>query len=348
MSNKVLILGDPTSIHTKKWLEGWKFLEYDVALSGLSDVLADNRLIFNEKIEPTGGNGIKYIRNIFNFYNVLKRENPNIINAHSMTSYGLISALLKKKNQKLVLFLPGSDVMIDMHKNFIYKYLSKYILSKSDILVSVSQTMTDKILASFPYLKDKILTQQYGVDIDFLNEYKTDEKSMDIVSNRQWKVNSNYDVILKTLHKFTDKDIILIGNDNNDYANNLLEKYNDLKPFNIGVTDYQKNISYVSKSKIFISLTSSDGTPLSLIEAMYLGAIPIVSNIDTNKELIKNGINGFISEIDSSDLENKINQVLNLTDIEIKEIQEYNKQLVLDKFDFVKNFKKLKRKLIEI
>jgi len=208
--------------------------------------------------------------------------------------------------------------------------------------------MTNKILASFPYLKDKILTQQYGIDIDFFNQYKTDEKSIDIVTNRQWKVNSNYSAILKTLNKFTDKDIILIGNDNNDYANNLLEKYNDLKPFNIGLIAYQKNISYVSKSKIFISLTSSDGTPLSLIEAMYLGTIPIVSNIDTNKELIQEGINGFISEVDSSNLENKINQALNLREIEIKEIQEYNKQLVLDKFDFVKNFKKLKRKLIEI
>ena len=146
MNKKVVVLADPTSIHTKKWIQGWKLIGYKTILSGLSDKISDNKLIFNEEISSTGGNAFKYIKNIFNFNRVIKKEKPYIINAHYMSSYGLISSLIKKQNNIMVLFLPGSDIMIDMNKHIIYLIMTKYILKKSDIIVSVSDTMTKKIL----------------------------------------------------------------------------------------------------------------------------------------------------------------------------------------------------------
>jgi glycosyltransferase involved in cell wall biosynthesis len=345
MDKKVLVLADPTSIHTKKWMDGWKFIGYQPVLSGLSDRVSDNKLIFNEHISVNGGNGIKYIKNIFNFYKVLKRENPTIINAHSMSSYGLVSALIKKKKHTLVLFLPGSDIMIDMNRNLIYTFMSKFVLNRADILVSVSDTMTKRLLEKNPTLESKILTQQYGVDTKFLNNFFKDEKEIDIISNRQWKPNSNYPIILKALSSFTKKKIKLIGNDNSLYANKILNYYNGLFSSSIGIVSYEENLSYVGSSKVFISFTSSDGIPLSLIEAMYLGAIPIVSDIEPNRELIQDGINGFIVSLDSNKLKIIINKVLALDKNIIKSIQDYNKKLVLDKFDFEKNFKKLNSRL---
>lgn len=39
-------------------------------------------------------------------------------------------------------------------------------------------------------------------------------------------------------------------------------------------------------------MTASDGTSLSLLEAMALGAVPLVSDIGPNREWIDHGVNG--------------------------------------------------------
>lgn len=51
----------------------------------------------------------------------------------------------------------------------------------------------------------------------------------------------------------------------------------------------------ISKADIFLSPSRREGCPMSLIEAMRIGTIPIVSDYDNaNKEIIRNGVNGFV------------------------------------------------------
>jgi len=341
MNKKVLIYADPHSVHTVKWLEGWRRLGYETIVSGLSNTICDNKFIFKSKINIKGGNGSEFLKNIFKFKKVLDSSNPNIINAHFLTSYGLIGALLKRKNDKLVIFLMGTDVMITMNRNFIYLYMAKYIFNKSNLLVSSSQTMSDKILKYFPYLEDKILTQQYGIDISLLDKYQSKDKDIDILTNRGWVANSNYEILLDIFNKFKLSKKALIGYNGTDYAKELKQKYPNLESSIYNMLEYKDNISMVGRCKIFISLTTSDGMPLSLLEAMYLGAIPIVSDIPTNHEVINNGINGFIIPIDAKSLYQKIEYVLSLQENRLNEIRDINRELIKDKFDIEKSFYKM-------
>lgn len=345
MTKDVLLLGDPDSIHTNKWVDGWKLINYDTVVSGISSHPNNRDYILYGSISTGGGNGLSYIKKIFKFKKILGIINPSIINAHFLTSYGLISALIKRKKDTLIIFLPGTDVMKTMDRNFIYLMMARYTFSKSDILVSVSDVMTKKILKYFPYLKDKIITQQYGVNIEILNSLHSDDKNILLTTSRQWKPNSNYPVILEALERFSDQEMKIIGNDNSEYAKKILVDFDKLNKYSTGIIEYKKNLEYVGKSKIFVSLTSSDGVPLSLIEAIYLGAIPIVSDIEPNRELIQDGVNGFLVPIKAKALESKINDVIQLDNMKIKAIQEYNKKLVIEKFDFEKNFYKLKNKI---
>jgi len=344
--SKVLIFADPDSIHTKKWAEGWKFIGYNPTISGISKETEGREYIIEGDISSIGGNGKVYLKKILKFKNILKEVNPFIINAHYLTSYGFISAIVKREQDFLVLFLPGTDIMKTMDKNKLYLLMSKYVFSKSDIIVSVSDVMTAKIMKYFPYLKSKIITQQYGVDIKLLNKYKSEKKDILISTNRQWKPNSNYPIILKSLMFFSHCNLKLIGAGNDEYSLDLLDKYRELNKYSTGIILYKKNLKYIAKSKIFISLTSSDGIPLSLVEAIYLGAIPIVSDIAPNRELITDGINGFVISVDSEELITSINSILNLNQEKILKMQKYNENLVLKKFDFKKNFLNLKKKIM--
>ncbi|SFV74956.1 Glycosyltransferase [hydrothermal vent metagenome] len=345
VSKKILILADPDSIHTKKWAEGWESLGYDCVISGLSSKKFDNQFIFYANLIREGGNAKVFLQKIFAFQRVLKKVNPDIINVHYLTSYGFIASLIKRKKDKMVLSLHGTDVMQTMDKNIVYLFLAKFIFYRSDLIVSVSHEMTKKILYYFPNVKEKIITQQYGINLEFLNQFQTENKEIDILTNRGWVKNSNYEIILETLIHFVDYSLAIIGDDDSFYAKELKKKFSSLHPFIYKQLPYEKNLTFIARSKVFISLTTSDGTPLSLLEAMYLGAIPIVSDIKSIHEIIKDGVNGFIIPIEKEKLYKTINLIFHLPQEKIKKIQMINKNLVQERFDRKKNFQLIDRLL---
>jgi glycosyltransferase involved in cell wall biosynthesis len=347
-NNNILILANPTSIHTKKWQHGWKTVGFDSVICGLSNkVNQKNPYIIESDISPYGGNSIHFFKYLSRFRKILKEVNPLMINAHFSTSYGVIAALIMKRNDILVLSPHGTDIMINMTKSFIHKKVSKMVFDKSTLIVSVSDSMTDKIVRYFPEVKDKIITQQYGIDIELLDSIPQANKDVLVSTNREWLANSNYAVILEALSSFKDTKMRIIGCDDSDYSQALVSKYGDMDGNILGFIPYAENLAHVAASQIYISLTTSDGTALSLVEAMYLGAIPIVSDIEPNRELIQEGVSGFLVPIEAEALKEKIKMVRDLSPAKIQEIQAHNKALVLEKFDLKKNFKNLKNVLEE-
>jgi glycosyltransferase involved in cell wall biosynthesis len=64
----------------------------------------------------------------------------------------------------------------------------------------------------------------------------------------------------------------------------------------VGFLNQQENHAYYCRSKIYISIPKSDSISISLVEAILCGCVPFVSDLVANRELIKNGENGFIEE----------------------------------------------------
>ena len=51
----------------------------------------------------------------------------------------------------------------------------------------------------------------------------------------------------------------------------------------------------IANADVFLSPSRREGCPMSLIEAMRIGVIPIVADFDNaNKEIVKDGVNGFV------------------------------------------------------
>ena len=60
------------------------------------------------------------------------------------------------------------------------------------------------------------------------------------------------------------------------------------------VKDYHQVPDYFNIADVFISLSSCDSTPDTLLEAMASGVPPICADLPPINEWIKNGENGFI------------------------------------------------------
>ena len=100
-----------------------------------------------------------------------------------------------------------------------------------------------------------------------------------------------------------------------------------IKDFNISnnifLIGWRRDIANILNSSDFFVMTSLwEGLPISTIEALCCGLVPIVNDVDGQIEIIKNGINGFL-----------------ITPYDIKSIQE--------KILLLTNDKELKQKLSE-
>jgi len=63
-------------------------------------------------------------------------------------------------------------------------------------------------------------------------------------------------------------------------------------------------------SEVTISATEHDGTPNSILEAMACGSFPIVSNLESLREWVENGRNGFLVDLTPSSFASAIVKAL--------------------------------------
>ena len=299
---KICFLGDSSSIHVKRWCEFFRDMGDEVTLISFSKEqcqgIKNISLADNLKIDNKGGN-IGYLKKIFIIKKIIKDINPDIVNAHYLTSYGLIGAITKAR--PLVVSTWGTDILVTPYKNPAYLLITKYVIKKSDLITSDSKFMSDKI-RELGGSKKKIATVPMGIDTSIFNSTHQEmiKNYGEILSMRTLIKNSNIDIIIKAFSKLVreDKKIRLNITNDGDCELELKNLVNQL-----GINEYVKFYGNVKKeevakllkkSDLYISIPTSDSTSVTLLEAMACGTLPIVSKLPANEEWIKNKKNGYV------------------------------------------------------
>ena len=342
---KIFFVADAKSIHTVKWVDYFVDKKYDVYLATFASVnnTSCKNIYFlgKQKTNVAGGN-YHYLWSIFELSKILSKIKPDIINAHYSYSMGFI-ALLAKKHSKIKtnfsVVCHGSDVLAPP-KPYIFDRINRYVVSRCDKVFVVSDQIRDKV-EGFGVDVNHIFVGQYGLSI----EQKECRKDIDIVSNRAYCPNSRIDFLLDSLDELKNLNlniVFVIPNIDNKSLEKLVDKYPYIKFYK--EMEYTKMLNLVNRSKIYISATRSDGTSLSLLEAMKLGAIPLVSNIVSNRSWVLDGINGYLFN-GKIDFLFKLKQLLQLEKRRESMIN-LNKILISQKADYYKQMKKIETFLI--
>jgi len=134
----------------------------------------------------------------------------------------------------------------------------------------------------------------------FTQVQHNEDRHYDIISFSRIDLNKNLILLIKALARLKDKHKInvAVAGDGDQLENikTAAQKYGvagmiDFLGFVKGVDD---KIKLLSDSKIFISCSKGEGFPVSLLEAMNCGCVPVVSNVGDIVDVIKNGKNGYI------------------------------------------------------
>ena len=191
---------------------------------------------------------------------------------------------------------------------------------------------------------------KYGCDIQkFFKEVNPSRyKPIRIVCNRSWKEVHQNPVVFEAL------DLLL--KNNIDFQCSFIEYppanlYSDSKYQKLFKSDKIKFLSKLNaeemadlleNSDIYVSASRSDGTSVSLMEAMACGKIVVTTDFPANLDLITNGDNGFtFRNGDAFELFLTINQILNINDIELSKIKERAQKSALEMGDWSIESKKL-------
>ncbi len=252
-------------------------------------------------------NPIEIVRNNFKIKQILIEIQPDVIHIHQVNRLAFfVSRIARKLNIRVVTTAWGSDVLLVPKKNLIYRFLVKKSLQNSNVVSADSNDMIDAMKNLFPVGDYRLL--QYGID-----PIESAEKENIVYSNRLHEPLYRISQVINYFAEFikSNPNWVLVIAGTGSETENLQKHTSDLKlDSKIKFVGWQKrdeNRAWYAKSRIYISIPESDGTSVSVLEAMSAGCIPVVADLAVSHEWIFAGQNGIIEKKNQNPLEEAIN-----------------------------------------
>jgi glycosyltransferase involved in cell wall biosynthesis len=227
---------------------------------------------------------------------------PEVIHIHQVNRLAFFAATVAKKlNIRIITTAWGSDVLLIPQKNFLFRYFVKQTIKRSNVITADSVDMIEAMQKIVPNQKYKLL--QYGID-----PISAVAKEKIIYSNRLHESLYQIDKIVQYFADFCktypDWSLIVAGSGNETEKLKYLAKSFgiDSKICFVGWQQKEENSAWYAKATIYISIPKSDGTSVSLLEAMSAGCLPVVADLPVSHEWIKSGINGVIEKVNENPL----------------------------------------------
>jgi len=269
-------------------------------------------------------NPIKDLKALYSIYKILKQEKPDIVHTHSSKA-GIVGRFAAKMCgiKNIIHTIHGfsfNDTQSFLKKN-LFIFLEKLGAKISKYLIPVSVENTTKGLQNNIGKKEQYHYIRLGVDIENFKNFKDtptlkkeldiDEKDFLVTTIGPFKPQKNLPDFIKTANEISKNNknfkFVIVGDGTlrNEFEK-LITDYNISQ--NIFLIGWRRDISNILHSSDFFVMTSLwEGLPISTIEALSCGLVPIVNDVDGQREIIKDGYNGFlIKPHDIKSIEEKI------------------------------------------
>jgi glycosyltransferase involved in cell wall biosynthesis len=244
------------------------------------------------------------LRLLFDMKRVLRRVQPDLIHAGPIQSAGLLAAL--SGFHPLVVMSWGSDLLLDAHKNGIYKWVTSYVLERCDVFLADCDAVKQQALA-FGVPEGRTITFPWGVDLGHfspgdgggLRERAGWGDAFVLLHTRSWEPLYGVDVMAKAfVHAAQQRPelrLFMLGNGSMAaelrrifMQGGVLERVRF-----VGQISQNDLPRYYRAADLYISASRSDGSSVSLMEALACGLPALVSDIPGNREWVTPGKEGW-------------------------------------------------------
>jgi L-malate glycosyltransferase len=262
-----------------------------------------------------------YVTGTFLTLYVVLRHQCRLIHAHWAIPTGPIGAVIGMLLRRpLFVTLHGSDMRMATQSSFL-RAVFLWVCKRARHLTCVSEEIK-RGLEKMGIDSIKIAVFPMGVDDRFFDigmkrGGRKKDQSLTVLSNRNLQPIYNVSHLIRAIPGVlgvVPNARFLIAGDGLE-RENLREEVGRLgiaaSVEFLGKIPHEDMPSLLEKTDVYVSTSLSDGTSVSLLEAMASGAFPVVTDIAANKEWITDGMNGFLVPIDDeTSLAHKIIQSL--------------------------------------
>ncbi|MFN4266740.1 MAG: glycosyltransferase [Aquabacterium sp.] len=287
---RILFFADASSVHTRRWVAA-------VAERGGQAIV-----ITREPAEVPGAlevipvqpgqdklgwfKALPKVRAISR--EVAQRFQPNLVHGHYVTSYGMWAAACGLHVPK-VLTAWGSDILVTPRESRLMRMIVHWSLHHADLITADSMDMLDAIAAYHPGAPcHQIL---WGADTDKFCP-ATPADGFEVVSLRSWEPNYNIDVIIDAFAAFVKQRpdanarLHLLGG--GSLQASLQQQVAALGlghqiEFHGRVGDAAM-VSAIQRSRVSVSIPTSDATSVSVLESMACGLPIVASDLPANRQ----------------------------------------------------------------
>lgn len=329
------------SIHTRRWVSFFASRGHEVHVvtcggAGAVDYTAEGEVIGRtwtvHDLGVARWGKLGYVFKVRRARRVIRQLDADLVHVHWLTSYGMLAWAAGVR--PLVATAHGDDVLI-APRTWWKRWLVKRVLSVASLVTVPSEHMREAVIALGAIGSDvEVGVYQYGVDVARLADVgssrrrahherttRDDSKipqSVRIVSTRAMLDIYRLDVLIDALVLLQADGLAvhcdLVGD--GPLRSHLESMVRDagiehLVTFHGHVAAVAVE-RIVADSDIYVSVAASDGVSLSMLEAMALGAVPVLSDIPANRSWINDGHTGVLVDIDPSALAGGIRRALEL------------------------------------
>lgn len=299
-----------------------------------------NRVSFIEVENFTRSiNPIKDIKAFWEIKKIIKQINPDVIHLHSSKA-GFIGRFASNGRKKKMLYNPHGFSFLMKNssklKRCMYWWLEKIGALRKCTIVGCSQGEYEEALK----LSKNSICISNGINADELSretkqfrEKEINLSNLKICTSGRIGYQKNPKLFNEIAEKFPNIQFTWIGE--GDLKDELISK-------NITITGWKTRedvLKIVNENDIFILTSLWEGLPISLLEAMYLKKVCIVTDCIGNRDVIRNNENGFIIK------DNNYKEIIEKLNKEVcKKVSENARKDVLKVFNTERMAKEYKEK----
>jgi glycosyltransferase involved in cell wall biosynthesis len=230
---------------------------------------------------------------------VIRRIQPDLIHAGPIQRCAFLTALTGYK--QLVSMSWGYDLLIDAQKNALWRWITRYTLKRSAAFVGDCETV-GKLAVHYGMDSEHSVIFPWGVDLDLFQpspgpsplrrDLKWDQEEFVIISTRSWApiygVKDLVRAYIKALEAVPHLRLLMLGEgpEGPEIKSLLKEAGVNDKVHLPGQVARQELPDYYRAADLYLSTSYSDGSSISLLEALACGLPVLVSDIPGNREWV--------------------------------------------------------------
>ena len=289
------------------------------------------------------------------FERILHQIKPDLVHAGPIQSCGFITAM--SGFHPFLAMSWGSDILADADKDEFWRWITCYTLRRSDMLLCDCDAVSTKVGNLVGYPKKRIVQIPWGVDLKAFcacpapNDVRSKLGWKDayiVLSTRSWETIYGIEVVLSAFQKAHAQEsrmrLVLLGSGSlSAQIEHFIERHELTDAVYMpGAIVPEDTPDYYRVADLYISSTHSDGTSVSLLEAMASGLPVIVTDIPANREWIQHGVNGWLApDGDADEFARLLSLAANMPLEDQHRIANENRLIAKERADWNRNFEKL-------